>query len=185
MTTLGPEDVECTILTLREGVLSPIGHDLKLRAERLSVEIDEGFERAEAVVDARSIIVVAAMHGDEEIRSGVSASDRRDIEARMLKEVLVVARHPEIRFASSSIERRDDGATVTGELTLHGVTRTIRLDFRHETSAALPEPVYRADVRLKQTDFDIAPYRAMLGALRVRDEVVVRVLVRAAAIAPR
>ncbi|MCC7535855.1 MAG: YceI family protein [Deltaproteobacteria bacterium] len=187
ITTLGPQDVECTVLTFREGLLSPVGHDLKLRVEKLRVEIAEARDRVEAFLDARSIVVVCAMHGDQEKPDALSASDRRDIEARLHKEILEVSRYPEIGFRSSSIEHRDLETVVRGDLTIRGITRSISLSFR-PIDGASPSPsrdrTSCAEVAIRQTDLGLKPYRAMLGTLRVRDDVTVRVLARPAALAP-
>jgi polyisoprenoid-binding protein YceI len=39
-----------------------------------------------------------------------------------------VERHPEIVFRSTAVELRGEELRLTGELTMHGVTRTVRLD---------------------------------------------------------
>ncbi len=39
------------------------------------------------------------------------------------------ARYPEIRFVSKRFEKTDDGYVVIGDLTMHGVTREIRMPF--------------------------------------------------------
>ncbi|HEY6003962.1 MAG TPA: YceI family protein [Anaeromyxobacter sp.] len=41
---------------------------------------------------------------------------------------LDVAKHPELSFRSRKIEKAGDGYRVTGDLTLHGVTRQVALD---------------------------------------------------------
>ncbi len=181
MVTLGPSDVECTVLTFREGLLSPVGHDLKLRAESLTVELDG--TAIQAAIDARALVVVAAMRGDEELPSALSASDREDIESRLQREILDVKKHPRIQFVATSVARDAGGAVVTGDLTVRGKTLRIALKFTEIQGSQHPEPVLGAEVAVRQTDLGMKPYRAMLGTLRVRDDVIVRVLVRKSAVA--
>ena len=62
-------------------------------------------------------------------------------------------------------------ARVEGTLALHGTTRPVAFD------AVADERDWRAEVRLDLRDFGIKPYTAMLGALRVRADVLVRIRV--------
>ena len=71
-----------------------------------------------------------------------------------------------IQFESTSISDRE----VLGQLTLHGVTRPVRGQ-RHVTAEK-----QIAEFRLDQRTFGIRLFVAMLGTLKVKPEVVVRVL---------
>jgi polyisoprenoid-binding protein YceI len=81
--------------------------------------------------------------------------------------VLEVTRYPEIRFESTSVSR--ETRQVVGRLTLHGVTREVRFSWKEEGGARV------AEVRLDQREWDIRPYRAFMGALKLQPEVRVRV----------
>src|SRR4051812_42971300 len=48
------------------------------------------------------------------------------------------AQYPEIRFASTNAARTDDGWNVTGDLTIHGVTKPITLEVTEEGSGRDP-----------------------------------------------
>jgi polyisoprenoid-binding protein YceI len=67
---------------------------------------------------------------------------------------------------------REQGATrvVTGNLTLHGQTRSVTATIREDGAN------WTTDVTLQQPDFGIKPYKALGGALKVKPEV--RVTVR-------
>jgi polyisoprenoid-binding protein YceI len=158
----------CTVFTFKEGLLSAVAHDLKLEVATHEVTID-GDSKVVATFDARSIRVVCARSGGADDASALSAGDRRKIEATIAEDVLVVRRFPEIRFVSSSVTRAGDGFLVKGDLTLHGTTRSISFTTRTELGVRV------AEVTLHQPDFGIAPYRALLGALRLRPDVRVRV----------
>jgi polyisoprenoid-binding protein YceI len=68
---------------------------------------------------------------------------------------------------------RDDGFDARGALALAGRTRDVAIAVQREGARLV------AEVTLRQQDFGIAPYRAMLGALRVEAELVVRAAVPA------
>jgi len=42
-----------------------------------------------------------------------------------------VAKHPEICFRSSAVQKTPDGYLAKGELTMHGVTKAVELPFTH------------------------------------------------------
>jgi polyisoprenoid-binding protein YceI len=73
---------------------------------------------------------------------------------------LDVAKHPEARFVSSRFEDRGDGkAVLTGDLTLHGVTRPVTIDVERIGEGKDPWGGYRAGFQgtatLKLADFGI------------------------------
>src|SRR5581483_5173180 len=83
------------------------------------------FQRFEGSLDATGdapvlsgVVVVASIDsGDEQRDAHLTAPDFFDLE-----------RHPEIRFHSPALEIGDDGAaTLTGEITIKGVTKPIEL----------------------------------------------------------
>jgi polyisoprenoid-binding protein YceI len=150
---------DCRVLVFREGLLSSMGHDVTLRVTSLSIDISAADDAVQARFDARSLRV----EGD------VPPRDARDIERHAADDVLEARRFPEILFRSSSVTRREGGAEVAGELTLHGVTRALRCD------AVEDERGWHTEVRLDQRWFSIRPYSAFLGALKVKPEVVVKV----------
>lgn len=51
-------------------------------------------------------------------------------EAMKSDAVLAIRRHPEIRFESTRVRASENGATVTGNITIRGVTREVTLDAR-------------------------------------------------------
>jgi hypothetical protein len=61
-----------------------------------------------------------------------------------------------------------DGFRISGELTLHGNTRPITFVARREGTRMM------AEVRLHQPEFGVKPYTALLGALKVKPDVIVR-----------
>ena len=151
---------EVLVYTYREGILSAIGHDLCLRVTRFSVEVGAD-DAIVAELDATSLRATGA----------ISQGDARKIEGNAAHDVLAARRYPKIAFRSTRVVRDGDRARVEGELQLHGVSRPVAFEAFDDGTD------WRADVRLDQRDFGIKPYTAMLGALRVRADVLVRVRV--------
>jgi polyisoprenoid-binding protein YceI len=168
MTSFDESAASCEIFTRREGVLSAVGHDLKLRARRLVVEVDAGSVRAR--FDLASIEVMAAMRSGSEDPGALSERDRREIERTCGSEVLEIRKFPEATFASAAVRTTEAGWIVAGTLALHGRTLDGEFEVRRENDRA----VARVDLDVRR--FGIKPYSAMLGALKVHP--IVTVVVR-------
>lgn len=162
---------EVIVLTFKEGLLSRVAHDLKLRAERVSVEVDAAARTVEASIDARALRVVCAMSDGREAHGTLSAGDTRKIEQSLASDVLDSARFPTITFRSDPLALHGGAATVSGALTLHGVTRAV------QTQARLVGGLWTARFDLHQPDFGVRPFSAMMGALRVKAAVQIHVAV--------
>jgi polyisoprenoid-binding protein YceI len=67
----------------------------------------------------------------------------------------------EIAFRSTSVE----GGGVKGDLTLAGRTEPVEFDLQREGERV------RATIPVVQTRWGIKPYRGLMGALKVRDDV--------------
>jgi hypothetical protein len=156
-------DIE--VLTFKEGLLSRVGHDLKLRIVVTKLQVDEQAPSVRARMDAAALRVVCAMSGGRELPGELSDKDVRSIEQALREQVLRTERYPDIRFESTRITPNE----VVGLLTLHGVAREVCLQWREEAGARV------AQVRLDLREWGIQPFHAMLGALRLKPEVQVRV----------
>jgi hypothetical protein len=176
--SVGPPDGTVLVRTARDGLAARVGHDLVMEIVRWSgtLTIPDGVAegpRAAVVFDARSL----------EVREGsggalpLSAKDISDIKRNALEKVLQVDRHPDATFECSVIKQADDGRIeVAGDLTIVGVTRPIRFlaDVREQDDATR----VTARVPILQSDWGIKPFRAFMGALKVRDEVEIAIDVR-------
>lgn len=163
--------VTCEVLTRREGVLSAVGHDLRIRATRSSWAVDVAQGALHASIDTAGLQVACAMKHDRDDPGALSDADRQMIDRAMRDDVLEVRRFPEIRV-EATFERHGDRASVKGRVTLRGVERPFT------TEATRDGAWWTASATLDQTAFGIRPYTAMLGALKVQRDVVVRVRLR-------
>lgn len=168
MPTFDAQSGWCRVLTFKEGMLSAIAHDLELEVTRWSLTI-EGGHLLSARFEAGSLRVLHAMH-DGKPTSQLSASDRAKIEKTLREEVLGSARHPEITFSGEGTAE-GEGFAIRGTLTLCGKARPLTAQARPSGDRLV------AEATVNQPDFGIRPYSAMLGALKVRPQVIVRVSV--------
>jgi polyisoprenoid-binding protein YceI len=173
MPTYDATTATCHVFTFKEGVLSAVAHDLRIRVERFTIEIDEAAGTIVARISASSPRVDCAMKEGREAFDALSDRNKREIEGNIVDEVLHAKRHPEIVFRSTAITGDGDERHIEGTLSLHGTDRPLRVTARRQAGR------FTAEVELHQPDFGIKPYSAMLGTLKVRPVVRVRVSVPA------
>jgi polyisoprenoid-binding protein YceI len=165
----GPANSRCEVLVFREGPLSLAGHDLLLRVEAFEVALDPGAPSVVVRVDAGSLRVVTALRDGRELPGALRPADVRDIEETVAREILRAPIYPEIRFTSTEIvSAPGDSWEARGSLTMVGATRPLSIVVRRRDGQRA------AEATVHQPDFGIRPYRAMLGALRVNSDVLVR-----------
>jgi polyisoprenoid-binding protein YceI len=152
-----------------KGLLSAFGHNPRLAVRNFEgeAEFDLAAPHAASVrmkARADSLIVIDDM----------SEKDRREIERVAREELLEAARYPEIVFQSAAVtaRRAAEGryqASITGELSLHGVTRELTIDAAAQVGG--DELRVQGGFRLRLTDFDIRPISVAGGLLKLKDEV--------------
>jgi hypothetical protein len=163
--TLGAEsrpiDVErstLTVLAYKSGLFSAFADDHVIRAPIASGSLSADAPRSVEITVRSGALTV--------LDPNLAAGKRAEVQTRMLgPEVLDSAKFPEIVFASTSIESAGaDRWTVTGRLTIHGVTRPTTF------SVVQQDGRYRGTTVLKQRDFGIAPISIVGGTVKVKDE---------------
>lgn len=163
MAHLDPSSAEVLVFTFKEGLLSAVAHDLKLRVTKFGVDVDG--DRVTAEFDPTSLRVVNAMKDGKDDPGALPGFAHAEIEKNIVNDVLEPKRHPAIRFETTAIT----DAQVTGRLTLHGQTKSLTGTRRDEGGRKV------AEFRFDQRDFGIKPFSAMLGTLKIKPEIVVRV----------
>ncbi len=166
---LEPGQCTCVVRSFREGLLSAMGHDLVLDAPPTAVTVDPEARVVEARFDPRAVTVRAAVvHGHED-PGALSANDRSKILGNLVDTVLTARAHPAVTFRGQWKDEPEGELSVAGDLTLRGVTRPVRGAVRRVGERLVAEFV------LRPSQWGIVPFVALLGALRVRDEVRVEV----------
>lgn len=171
MSTYTQDNAQCFVFTFKEGLLSPIAHDLRVQITRFSIQVDEAGAAVVATFDTSSLRVDTPMKDGKENPSALSDADKDKIAAQIRNDVLHSSKFPEARFQSRSVQKRADGGyDLEGDLTLHGTTKAISA--KTELSAGRQQ----LDFTLHQPDFGITPYRAMMGTLKIQADVKLRVI---------
>jgi polyisoprenoid-binding protein YceI len=158
----GPDNATLQVKTYREGVAAKAGHDLVIDVTRWDATVEVADEPAGSTIelnaDPRSLEVREGVRGVKPLTDKDRLEIRKNIDAKVL------GSHP-IRFRSSDV-RLDDQLTVEGELSMAGSTRPVSVQLTVEDDGAVS-----GTVPLTQSDWGIRPYRGLMGALKVRDEV--------------
>jgi polyisoprenoid-binding protein YceI len=169
---LGPSAGRLLVRTRRAGFAAAAGHDLVLEARRWSARLavaDSGDASLGATVDARSLEVTEASGGVKPL----TERDHADIARNMAQAVLRSDRHRDITFASTSVTPvGDDRLAVAGDLTIAGAVRPVQFTIEVHEDAGLTR--LRARVALRQSEWGIRPFSALLGTLKVADAVEVQ-----------
>ncbi len=160
---VGPADGSLEVHTYREGVAQKVGHDLILEVGdwKATVEVDAAGLPVSVALDAdpRSLQVLRGLHGAKPLTD----SDRASIRENITKKVL--GTHP-IAFRSGRIDAAGPDLTVTGELAMAGARRPATF-----AVAVADDSRVSGTLTLRQSEWGITPYRALMGALKVRDAV--------------
>jgi polyisoprenoid-binding protein YceI len=179
--TIDPGQSALVVQVFKDGVAARLAHDHVVQARAFSGTVAYDPQK----LDASTIEVkveVESLQADEPaarrkfgLEGDPSAKDRADIEAAMKSDgQLAAPRFPSITFASTSIAKQPDGRfLVTGRLTIRGVTQEVKFPAQLTMEGSLLRG--RAQLAFKQSSFGYQPYRAALGAIKNKDEVVLHI----------
>jgi len=176
-----PSQSSLILQVFKDGVAARLGHDHVVQAGAFSGTAtydprnpDGASIRVE--VEVRSLIADDPGTRRKLGLSGeLSARERAEIDAAMKADgQLAAARFPAVTFTSTTITQRADGRySVTGKLTIRGVTNEVR--FPAEMTLEGADLRGRAQLPFKQRSFGYQPYSALLGAIKNKDDVVLHV----------
>ena len=154
-----------TLRTFREGMASVIGHDLIIDVTRwngtVNVPDAGGLARLDFDIDMGSFEVREGLHGVKPLTDG----DREEIKGS-IAETLKTGDHRKASFKSRTVKLEGDRATVDGEFTLAGATQPLQITVQGNGGRT-----FTGKAVVQQTLWGIKPYKAFLGALKVRDTV--------------
>jgi polyisoprenoid-binding protein YceI len=159
---LGPDSGSLLVKTYRSGVAARAGHDLVIEVTRWEAIVEVVPDPAEATIelhaDPRSLEVREGVGGAKPLTDRDRAEIRKTIDAKVL-------RGQPISFRSTALRSADGGVVADGELTIRGRARplSVRLDVGMGRIAGT--------IALTQSEWGIEPYRGLMGALKVRDQV--------------
>ncbi|MGB7148971.1 MAG: YceI family protein [Terriglobales bacterium] len=151
------------------GLLSAFGHSPTIAIRDFAAEAKVNLEEIE-----KSSLKATIHAARLAVKNDISDKDRREIERTMHEEILESSSYPEIVYECSKIAATKNGegqysATLNGDLTLHGVTRSLAVPAR----VVLDGDSLRAfgNFSLRQTDYELKLASVAGGVLKVKDEV--------------
>ncbi len=143
-----------------------LAHDLILSPSKwsgtLTVDADNpAGSSASVTVDSKSIEIVEAVGG----MKSLSDKDRKDIAKNIDDKVLQTGKFPELSFESTSVSGSAPDFNAAGNMTIIGTTRPVNVALNVSGTTVT------AKTSISQKDFGIKPFSAMLGAIKLRDDV--------------
>jgi hypothetical protein len=163
---LGPDRGSIVVRTYREGLAAKAGHDLVIEVTRWEATFEH--ETIELAADARSLEVREGLRGVKPLTDRDRAEIGKNIDEKVL-------RGEPIAFRSVRVERTGTRLVVEGDLTMAGSTRRVTAELDVD-----PDGRVTGTIALRQSEWGIKPYRGLMGALKVSDEVEVEIDVRVA-----
>lgn len=166
---LGPDDASLLITTGRTGPMAKMGHDLSIRVDAWSAQLELADDPAASSltvdVDSTSLRVLGAADDPDALGDG----DKSKI-AQTINEHIFKGRP--ISFRSNRVEAHGEDTTLSvfGQLDLLGTPGPIAFTLTIDANGHLS-----ASATVVQTAFDLKPHSAMKGALRLTDEVKLQV----------
>jgi polyisoprenoid-binding protein YceI len=148
------------VFTFKDGVLSAVAHDLRMRLDQFAISLDGDNVRGE--FDLKSLFC------DGPVRDGVvhpedyDAGKRADVEKAMHGDVLHTAKHPTARFTGKATPK-GSGFSVNGVLQLAGQEAPLSFDVEEANGT------YKTRFDIVPSKWKIEPYKALLGAIRLKD----------------
>jgi polyisoprenoid-binding protein YceI len=169
---LDPKRSELVVKTQKEGFASALAHNHVVLATEVTGELtwdpaDPDATKVWVTVPVKSLVVdkfeIRKRHGQP---TEISASDQQKVTAAMLGEdQLDVKKFPTVSFVSTGMAK----GVLSGKLTLHGVTREVKVPVKIAEKDG--KPVGTASFKLLVSDYKIKPYSTAFGAIRNKDEV--------------
>jgi polyisoprenoid-binding protein YceI len=157
-----------TVRAFATGLLAKMGHNPTIGIRDFSGEMRFNPDKLEAG-SFRLVVKSASLS----VQDDISGKDLREMERLMNQDVLESAKFPEILYEAPSITVTKVAdtlcsATLNGNLTLHGVTRSQPIT----TRVTLLGTMLRAsgDFSLNQTDYNIKLVSVAGGALKLKNE---------------
>jgi polyisoprenoid-binding protein YceI len=148
------------VKTGRSGAAAKAGHDLVMEVTSWEATLDVGDSPSlQLSADPSSLKVIEGSGGMQALDDDAKADILKSIDKDVLK-------RKAIQFRSTSVEQRDGGLTVKGDLELVGTSTPVQFDVSVRDDGALS-----GSAKVKQTKWGMKPYSALFGALKVNDDV--------------
>ena len=151
------------VFTFKEGLMSAVAHDLRVQLRSFEVTLD-GTD-VKGVFDLKSLLVEGPVENDVLYAERYDDGKRAEVAKAMHGQVLHTDKYPRALFTGSATPSasRSGGYRVVGELELAGSRRPLDFEVRNEQGS------YRAEFELKPSSWGISQYKALFGAIKLKD----------------
>jgi polyisoprenoid-binding protein YceI len=167
--TLDAADGELVIRTGVTGRAARMGHRLTIAMRRWSATVDWTGGQPVAAELAVEVDSLEVLRGEGGVK-GLSGAEKALVKVNALKS-LDAGRHPEIRFAASTLDKTEDGYRLAGALHIRGRSHERVVDLRTEDLGDSWQ--MSAESTVRQTDYGVKPFSLLMGTVQVADDVVV------------
>lgn len=169
---MAEREVRVSVRVFREpgALLARMAHDVELALERITAREAEG--RVDTAFEPASLRVTGALVDGRVDRTLLDAAQRQEIERNVQRQVLKTDRFARGRF-EGEFDVSQTPVPVRGTLELCGKRQPVSFELDRQGDA------YVGELTIAPSRWGIAPYRALLGALKLQDMAVIRIEVKA------
>jgi hypothetical protein len=159
--SIGPSNGSLQVKTGKEGAAAKMGHDLVLGVNSWEATVEGGDNPSISLTaDPGSVEVISGEGGAKPLGD----KDRADIQKSIGGKVLGSS---QITFQSSSVEDNGGQIVAKGDLSIAGKSSSVSVPL------SVSGGKLSGSITLSQKDFGIKQFSAMMGALKVKDQVTV------------
>ena len=166
---LGPECGRLILKTSRGGLAAKAGHDLTIEVTRWSAHAavpgeDQGGLTAASLSVEADLSSLATREGVGGAKP-LAQADRDEID-KTARQILAGRGNATATFKSSQVRTLPDGGEIEGTITINDVAQPLRLRLTEQEPGH-----YQGTGTIVQSAHGIKPYSALLGTLKLQDEV--------------
>ncbi len=162
----GPQNGSLVVKIYREGMAKKAGHDLIIDVNNwkatATIAENPADSKFTATADVGSFAVRAGVGGVKPLSEG----DKTDIKKNITQKILT---SPEISFTSTAVQPNGDAGTITGDMRIMGKSSPATVKLAEQGGKVT------GSVTIVQSNWGIKPFQAMMGALKVKDQVDVEI----------
>jgi hypothetical protein len=162
----------------REGSLARFGHDHVVASHDVAGNVAPDDGRGDLWVPLDALVVdEPALRAEAGFETQPSPDDIAGTRRNMLERVLETDRYPNALVSLSEMGGTDRAKRLRVAITLHGTSRSVETVAQFDMTA--DEIVAAGTIAIDQSQFGIAPFSALGGALAVQDRVNISFRIRA------
>jgi hypothetical protein len=162
----------------RGGSLARLGHDHVVASHELTGYVAPGEGRADMYVAlARLVVDEPELRKEAGFDTQPTESDIEGTRSNMLNHVLEAEKFPFALIGVAGADSKEKKTTLAVAITLHGRTHTMKVPAEIEADAKSVS--VSGKLAFNQSDFGIAPYSLLGGAIAVKDGLALRFRIHA------